>query len=310
MKTIAILGSTGYIGKSLAHEFAAYEDLYDVHLFSRSQDKVNSLLQEIGNKENIHGHTLEVFFTHSYDVIINCTGAGDSRALNADPSQVFEITEEMDNLILSYLEKNKLTKYINLSSGAVYGANANSAVTEETPSIISVNNMRTVSAYYTVAKANAEAKHRALSSYAIVDLRVFAFFSRFVDEQAGFLMSDVVHSLLSKKTFTTVNEDMVRDFITPQDLYALIARVIESEPMNDVFDVYSVAPVSKLELLPVLAQKYGLTVAFTEALEQHQLGITNKKEYYSKNMRAEKLGYVPIFSSLEGICHELDKMNL
>ena len=98
------------------------------------------------------------------------------------------MTEYYDNLILDNLNKYQSTIYINISSGAVYGTDfkkpANSSFTTE----IDVNNITTIE-HYRIAKLNSEVKHRSLSDFKIIDLRIFGFFSRFIELEKDFLLS-------------------------------------------------------------------------------------------------------------------------
>ena len=306
MKKIAILGATGYIGKSLVSEFLSSDNLFEIRLFSRSKNKLDEFIK--GNKvdsSRLYIDSLSDFSELTYDVVINCTGIGDTALQKESLSKIFTVTEEMDTLIINYLEKNPKTLYINLSSGAVFGKNFDKAITEETKSILNINNLQ-LSEYYSIAKINAEAKHRAMKNFNIVDLRIFAFFSRFVDIKAEFFMSEVIDCLIKKKPLLTNNTDMVRDYITPKDLFTLINLVIKQGQMNDFFDVYSKKNITKFKLLDFLKEKHGLKYEFRE-----QAGYKkdfSKNIYYSKNNKAEQIGYVPALTSLEGIDYEINKM--
>jgi nucleoside-diphosphate-sugar epimerase len=301
MKKIALLGATGYIGRSLAPEFFAEKNKYELFLFSRSKDKLKKMFPRVDDA-NVHACEMQDFLVHAYDVIINCTGIGDTQELKARPEQIFRVTEEMDAMIMGYLEKKPSTLYINLSSGAVYGDNFKKPTTMESVSVLHVNALP-VSEYYAIAKINAEAKHRARPNLNIVDVRVFAFFSRFVDTASNFLMSDIVQSLQGETVLETTDENIVRDYICPKDLHALLQLIIKKRKINDCFDVYSLKPVKKFALLALVQKKYGLKYIIKERAA-HSAGLP-KKAYYSNNRKAASLGYAPKFSSLSGIDAEL-----
>lgn len=304
MKKIAILGVTGYIGKSLFDEFLKEKGDYNFFLFSRSKSKVKTLFNKTEDFSNISIHSYDEFNFYDYDVVINSTGISDPDLLKKDVSSIFKVTEEMDNMIIGYLEKKQKTIYINLSSGAVYGDNFNKPINEKTKTILNINNIK-ISEYYSIAKINAEAKHRSMSNLNIVDLRVFAFFSRFVDVKAGFLMSEVVGCLKSKKVFQTNNINIVRDYISPGDLFSFIKLIIKKGKINDSFDVYSLKPISKFQLLSFLEKKYGLKYKISD-ISHKENKIISKNIYYSKNQKAKDLGYKPTHTSLECIENEID----
>lgn len=305
MKKIALLGVTGYIGKSLLYEFFDDKEKYHLSLFSRSKDKIKDLIKDKPDDQEIKTFSYNEFSSFDYDIVINCTGIGDPLILKKEPASIFKVTEEIDNMILDYLIKKPKTLYINLSSGAVYGDNFEQPITKSTKSILNINS---ISEYYSIAKINAEAKHRAMSNLNIVDLRVFAFFSHFVNENSGFLMSEIIDCIKNKKVFKTSEENIIRDFVTPRDLFALIKAIIKKQKINDFFDVYSLKPVSKFELLSFLEKEYGLKYSIKKT-SQKENNLT-KRIYYSKNTKAKSIGHVPEFSSLAGIQREIDRGDL
>jgi nucleoside-diphosphate-sugar epimerase len=280
MKKVAVLGARGYIGRSLVEVMQA-DDRYQIVPYSRS-----------GGISGIK--PIAEFNEHVYDVVINCTGIGDPMVLKSNPAAVFQVTEEMDALLLNYIKKNPATLCIHLSSGAVYNnIDANSVTPAD---------------FYSLAKIHSEAKHRAEAHLPIVDLRIFSFFSHLVDPNLSFFISDVIRCIQNKHVLETDPLDIMRDYITPKDLCLLINCVIQKENLNDFFDVYSIAPISKFELLRFFESKYDLKyVIKNDEGKNSPTGI--KAQYFSKNKKAESLGYLPQYSSLTGIESEMDKIH-
>lgn len=305
MKKIAILGVTGYIGKSLLSEFFKEKGKYELFLFSRSKDKVKELIKNKPKDYKITIGSFDKFNSLDVDVIINSIGINNPLVLGKEPAAIFKVTEDIDNMILDYLKRKPKTLYINLSSGAVYGDNFSNGINDKSKSILNINNL-SVSEYYSIAKINAEAKHRVMSNFNIVDIRVFAFFSQFVDVKSAFLMSEIINCLKNKKVLITSETDIVRDYISPEDLFSLIKLVIKKGKINDFFDVYSLKEVSKFKLLAFLKKKYKLEFSVKEIIKTDKR-IT-KNVYFSKNKKAEILGYKPKYTSLQGIEIEIDKM--
>lgn len=298
MKRVAILGATGYIGKSLAYQFVIESEPVKLFLFSRSQEKLIALKEQLKPNlvSELNFHVMEEFASFEYDVVINCTGVSDMSSLKSSPENIVKITQDVDDIIIAYLKDNKDTVYINMSSGAVYN------VFEDGKQELSVSD------YYTLAKINSEKNHRLLTDLAIVDIRIFSFFSSFVDTQAHFFMSEVVACLQDKKMFVTNDEDMVRDYLTPPDLLSLIKNIIDSPKKNDYFDAYTLEPVSKFTLLDFLHEQYGLSVSINE-LPENKKGLS-KNRYIPDNKKAEMIGYHPEHTSLQGIQKEIYKMQL
>ncbi len=160
-------------------------------------------------------------------------------------------------MALEYLKQHKKTKYIFLSSGAVYGGNYQEPVNKDTVAIIDINNLKSTD-WYAISKLHAEAKHRSLSELSIIDVRVFNYFSHTQDMNARFLITDIVRAIKNKKVFKTSEDNIIRDFITPPDFYRLLQAIINFKPINRAVDCYTKSPISKFDLLDGLGDKLGL----------------------------------------------------
>ena len=309
MKKIAILGANGYIGKSLAFEFVNRKGGEKIYLFVREKEKISEFVKQIMGTSDISVHVYDEFVSFQYDAIINCIGIGNPSVLKENQSEIFRVTETIDNMITEYLKNNPNVFYINLSSGAAYGNHLKSFVSKDTETIIKLNDL-TSSDYYSIAKINSEAKHRSLHQFNIVDIRVFAFFSRFFNLDSKFLISEIIQCVKDKKVFETSDDNIIRDYIGQEDLYNLINKIIEGGKVNNFYDVYSLGPVSKFELLDFFKEKYGLEYRIVEKNSADQSPTGYKKEYFSKNHKAEETGYKPQFSTLSWIESELKNLEI
>ena len=304
-KRVAILGATSHIAKGLIHSFCHEPDA-ELFLFARSTERVEAFLDSIGPARQLPIQVLPFseFPYRRYDAVINCVGIGSPGKLRRDPYAIFEITELFDELVLRYLKEEPRALYLSLSSGAVYGTDFSQPPGEESQARFNANALDPAE-YYGIAKLCSEARHRALKHLNIVDLRVFGFFSRFIDLGEGFLLSELVSCIKKGEEFVTGPEDIVRDFAHPDDLAALIRCVMNHEGINDVFDLYSAKPAGKFEIIEAFAKSGALKYRVTE--EYDALTATGaKSNYFSRNRRAETIGYHPRFSSLDCILRETD----
>ena len=254
---IAILGATSQIAQDLILSFSNHKD-YDLFLFGRN---IN-LLQKWINRENLNDKYSAqeyAFFNNSqsYDAIINFVGIGDPIKAQKMGSDIFKVTEQYDDMTLEYLKQHKETKYIFMSSGAVYGGSYQKPVNENTVATVDINNLKSTD-WYAISKLYAEAKHRSMPELSIVDVRVFNYFSHTQDINARFLITDILRAIKNKKVFKTSAENIVRDFITPPDFYNLVQAIIDYEPTNTALDCYTKSPVSKLDLLEELKSEFSL----------------------------------------------------
>jgi len=298
---VAILGCTGHIGKNLMYYFGR-EETFELFLFSRDKRRISNSIQHCEIRGSVSSRTYDEFSKLDYDVIINCIGISDPAKIESEEKIIMKLTEDFDQLILDYLKNNSDVKLINFSSGAVYGEEINSPINDTTPFSLNAHSQ------YAIAKIQSETRHRNLAEFNIIDLRLFSFFSKFMDLNTRFLISEIISSINQKKKFITNEFDFYRDYIHPKDLFSLLKKCIDKNTINDVFDLYSKKPIGKFELLDSLRDNFGL---------QYQVvpnsGFSSptgfKENYYSKSRKAKLLGYEPQYSSIETIVNEMKYFN-
>jgi len=301
---IAIMGATSHIARNLIIRFALQADNH-LTLFCRNEQAVQEFVRRYVPDGNIHiecGYrSLNDF---DFDAIINCVGAGAPGTPGFDIRNWFELTLEFDTLSLNYLEKrNPQTILISFSSGAVYGTGKNSPFTEESCFSIPVNNV-SVSDYYSIARIHSEARHRSRSNLRIADLRIFSFFSRFIRLDSGYFMSDVLKALVNNTVLVTRPQEMIRDYISPDDLFRAVNVCIAQEKINGAFDIQSAAPAGKFEILETFRSKFGLNEKFDKITDSPN---GDKSIYISSCDPLKKFGFAPRFTSLETVIAETEK---
>ena len=306
MIKVALLGSTGHVGKNLTYYFGK-EKNFELLLFSRNEKKLEKTISQFKLKNNFTIRKYDEFDNLTYDVVINCVGLSDPAKIETSKGEILETAKAFDTLTLEYLKKIPKTKLINFSSGIVYGGQFSSAV--KNTNLIDENfNDGEIKSEYVLAKVRSEIKHRMLKHLNIIDLRLFSFFSRFMDLSSKFLISEVISSIKQNKKLVTNEFDFYRDYIHPKDLFLLLKKCINNNPINDVFDLYSKKPIGKFDLLDSLRDNFGL---------QYQVvpnsGFSSptgfKENYYSKSRKAKLLGYEPQYSSIETIVNEMKYFN-
>lgn len=303
---IAILGATSQIAKDLIISLDEFTD-YELTLFSRDKQKLQVVIGALSSRYQLEGYD-NFGPENRYDVIINFIGIGSPVKAEKIGSSILEITLEYDLRVLDYLNTHKDTRYIFLSSGAVFGTDFQQPVNSQSRSVIPINNL-SFTDWYMVAKIYAEARHRALEHLNIVDVRVFNYFSHTQDMNSGFLITDIVSALKNNELLNTSADNIVRDFITPPDFFNLIQSIIQFKPTNLALDCYTKSPVSKFDLLSELKTRYGLKYEVMDS--KITLNATGQKDhYYSLNNIAHTIGYTPVHTSLEGINREISLLSL
>ena len=301
---IAIFGANSQIAKDLLLSFSKKKK-YEFSLFVRKVELLNKWINNKNLNESYQVQEYSEFSNHQkYDVIINFVGIGDPAKAQKMGNDIFKITEQYDDMALEYLKQHKKTKYIFLSSGAVYGGNYQEPIDKDTVATIDINNLKSTD-WYTLAKLYTEAKHRSLSDLSIVDVRVFNYFSHTQNMDARFLITDIVRAIKNKEVFKTSADNIVRDFITPPDFYCLIQAIIDYDSTNMALDCYTKSSVSKFNLLNELKSEFGLEYEVEDGINiVNATGI--KLNYYSLNKAAKSINYNPKNSSLDGIIQEIN----
>ena len=153
---IAILGATSQIAQDLILSFSKNQH-YDFSLFGRNIELLEKWINNKSLSDKYQVQEYSEFGNHQkYDVIINFVGIGDPTKAQIMGSDIFKVTEQYDDMALEYLKQHKKTKYIFLSSGAVYGGNYQEPVNKDTVATIDINNLDSTD-WYTIAKLYAEA---------------------------------------------------------------------------------------------------------------------------------------------------------
>ena len=301
-KRIAILGATSQIARDLIVSVAAAGGK-NLHLFARRPDDVRSWLATAGLSGCYSADNFSELGKHEFDAIINFVGAGNPAQLMSMGNSIFDTTLRFDEMALDYLKARPTCRYIFLSSGAAYGSSFEEPVTRDTPAIVKINDL-SPQEWYGVAKLHAECRHRSHPDLAIIDIRVFNYFSHTQDISARYLITDILRAIRDNTVLKTNADCIVRDFLHPSDFHKLVCALLSAPATNAAVDCYSRAPIDKPSLLKAMQEKFGLHYEITEA----QAGINatgEKPHYYSLNTRAADFGYQPALTSLEGVAREI-----
>lgn len=300
---VGVLGATS----RLAMDFArmAGEQGWPLVLYARRPEVVERHLIGVNLSGSVRN--LERFGDEPLSSVVNFIGIGDpARALTLGEG-IFAATEAVDARVLAWLEDRPEAAYVFLSSGAVHGGDFSRPVSAATPESGSAGPLGPTDAYGR-AKREAEARHRARPHLRIIDVRVFNYASRWMDEGARFLLADMVRACRTGEVCRIDRSPTVRDYIGPEDLFQLLARAISAPAgFNGAVDAYTRAPIEKQALAALMRDRYGLRFEVTDApAGVNATGI--KPHYYSLSRSAAALGYASAFSSAETVTRELDAL--
>ena len=300
-----ILGANSHIAKGLIYNFIS-EGNFELYLYTTNKEKTKKFLRTLNVKGNVFVKTYNFAFPTKADLIINCIGAGTAKSMQGHYEKWFFLLEKFDNLCLEYLRNNPKTLYVHFSSGAVYGTLKDAAV-QNTVNDFPVNDLRW-QRFYGLAKLYAEGKHRALNTSNIIDLRVFAYFSRYADINEDYFLANILTAIKNNTVLEITPDDMVRDFVSPEDLFKLILTCLKqckNRTLNLPIDIRSKKPISKKQMLKFFVKNYGLKYKVSKVLKMTNSG-GNKNNYFSKYKEAfEKIGFKPSQTSLQTLKTEV-----
>jgi nucleoside-diphosphate-sugar epimerase len=282
---IAILGATSHIARDFVARFAPRSGT-ELHLYGR----------------NAQSRPYSRFGQDEYAAVINFVGVGDPTRAKEMGADIFSVTREFDLLALEYLSRHPNTRYIFLSSGAVYGQNFADRVSETSVAHVPVNALQPQD-YYAAAKLYAEALHRSRPE-SIFDIRVFNYISRTVDLSARFLIADMINAVRGGTVFKTTSRPLMRDFLHPADFCQLVECCLAAPGGNMALDCYSQGPISKEELIALMVGEFGMKYEIAETANIFN-ATGEKPNYFSRNRRATGLGYAPAYSSRSAIREEV-----
>lgn len=300
---VAILGATSQIAKDLILSLGVDRET-NVFLFARRPGAVTSWLAEAQLSGRYPVADFSTFGKQEFDAIINFVGVGNPARAVAMGNAIFEVTLQYDEMVLDYLGDHSDCRYLFMSSGAAYGAAFHEPVNRDTRAVVAINDLPPQE-WYGVSKLHAECRHRSHPELAIIDIRVFNYFSRTQDLSARFLITDILRAIRDGTVLYTSPDNVVRDFLHPMDFHNLVLALLTAPATNVAVDCYSRAPIDKHTLLATMKTKYGLRYEIAEA--SPAVNATGAKaNYYSLNNRAADFGYKPTVTSIDGILLEAE----
>lgn len=301
IKRIALLGGTGFVAKGIIAAASKRKDI-ELTVSSRSPEKVVSFLKLYDYE--FEAIALDQIESREFDIIINGAGVCDPKVIKENPELLFKSHEDVDALVLRNLEKYPKTLFFNISSGAIYGEDFTNPAPREIPYLVP-DQLREITGspleMYAKTKIFFERKHRALSSYKIVDIRLFSLFHRHIDLDSHYFMSQLLKASSNKEVFVTSKQNLVKDYNHPEDLLELAIFLDNLGQVNKALDLTSAAAVKKMEILDFFVAKYHLEVEYKEMTFSG-----TKLNYYSLSDDLRQLGFSPSGTSLECIAREME----
>lgn len=306
---IAILGATSMLAADFVALSLEQQIPYELTLFARDPERTRDAIARRTASSIPVCLPLEAFSGGEWDTIINFVGVGDPARAVAMGADILRITRLWDDRVLEYLDTHPRCRYLFLSSGAAFGETGPDPIGTETKACFDINDLQP-RAFYGVSKFYSEVVHRARTDRSIIDIRIFNYISEFADLSHRFLINEIIAAVRDGRVLSVDPNDMWRDYLGAEDFAALIAVCIKAPiGYNAAIDAYSRSAISKMEMLQMFNDDFGLVFDVSGG------GINatgTKSNYFSANRRAETLGYRPQASSrdtLKKVTHRILSSN-
>ncbi|MCM0018640.1 MAG: NAD(P)-dependent oxidoreductase [Tagaea sp.] len=252
---IAILGASGQIGLDLMRALGAG---HRVTGYARDPERARASFARFAPSA-ARFLPFDEFDASEHDGAVNAVGAGDRASQIAQGAAYMEAAWAIDGRVRAWLERRPSRFCVSISSGAVYGLGRAWPIPADAKLEWPVN-APDPAALYALTKAALEARHRARPDLAFYDLRVFGFFSPFIRLDSSFFLAELAAAVVARRPFRTPRADMLRDYIDGGELAAAIELLAAARPAAGVFDIWSAAPATKLDLLAACERDFELTI--------------------------------------------------
>lgn len=270
MKNIIILGSSGFVGKSLNDYLN--KKYYKVTNISRSEKK----------------NFLNINKLKKSDYIIYCIK-------NKNIKKSLKLFNHFKLLLQDYSKK---TKILFFSSGAVYGPRHKIIKFNEKDDI-SLKNIDKYTGYkknYAKEKILLEKEFINLSKegFRISIARGFTFYGRYILNY-NFLVSHIIHSIKNKKELT-IDRNIFRSYMHDIDMCKWILKILKSSSVKcPIYNLGSDQTINLKNFCLYLSKKYNAKVKLVKK--------KNKMDYYipSTNLAKKKLNLKTTINFKDGI---------
>ncbi len=241
MKKIIIVGSSGFVGKSLNNFLRKKK--YKIINFSRS------------NKKRI----LKVKKLPKSDYIIYCIKTNDvKKSLN--------LFKHFKILLTNH---SKRIKILFFSSGAVYGPRFQMKKFKETDKISfeKVNNFSSYKKNYAIEKIYLEKEFVKLSKegFKVSIVRGFAFYGKYILKY-NYLISEIIKAIKTKKKLS-INSGIFRSYMHANDMCKWLIKIVKSSSID--CPIYNLGSDKKIDL-----QKF---IKFLNKKYKSKISIKNKE---------------------------------
>lgn len=302
---ILITGGTGFFGKALLDFIIANKLNSTNHFYfiSRNPDQFLHHHSHYKHKNinfiqhNILEENLKKKLDVDVDVIIHGAANSSKELIKNKFIDLNTHIQGTSNIINFALNEYSLTKFIFLSSGAVYGnVDKHEAINEEFPLCEDFNLLDE----YAIGKVISEKlinKYLTSSKIATVTLRLFSFIGSYLPLDKHFAVMNFINDALHEEVIkvNSIN-DVYRSFLDQQDMVSWIWTVLSECSISNTYNIGSDCEYSIYDLANLVKSQIS----------------PNKKIIFTNKFKSSRIFYTPNVSKIKNdfsLCETIKLQN-
>ena len=302
MKSLALIGGSGFLGKSIIDYIDKKKGtnlkIKKIYLYQRNNFSFKSINI---NLKFINKDFLNVKKFPEIDYVI--FGIKSNSLKN---SKLIYRHFKTKILLLK-----KRPKIILLSSGAVYGPTSKIKKISEKKTINTnlINNFTNYKKNYAKEKIFLEKNFLGLrkKNFNVSIVRGFTFVGKYLPQNSIYLIGNLIENIINKKNLIfNSNKRIIRSYMYVDDFVRCIIKIIQNKQTNgDVYNVGSDDPIDSNLLLNKLSKKYNLRIIKNKINK-------NKVDYYVPNIKKirKKLNFKLKKKSYEAIIKTINLLKI
>ena len=293
MKTLLILGGSGFVGKSILDAFLKLQlrrfKIDKLVILSRN---TNHLKREfkIKNNKKINFKNIDLFKVTKLPYCDYIIHAAEKTLASTTNKKIFLKYFNLTKKICDYYIKSKNIKFLYLSSGAVYGRiNKKQKVKENAP--LKYNNLTGIKKEYAKYKIKSENYlQKKFSKDRLIIARLFSFIGKHLTKNKNYAVGNFLKNIEKSRKIEIKSsnpDDIYRSYLDSEDLvkFLMCLMVKKNHTMNNIFNIGSDQPISIAELAKKISKISNIKIS------SNKKNISNVFDYYVPNINKIKENY-------------------
>lgn len=293
MKTLLILGGSGFVGKTILDSFINKKikkfKINKIIIISRNPENLKKEFM-ITNNKNIILKKIDLFHTNELPLADYIIHAAEKTANNIKDKKLFIKYYKLTQLVSDYYSMFKDIKFLYLSSGAVYGKMLYKKKSKESDKT-NYKNLKDLQKEYSKNKIKSE-KYllKKFNKDNIIIARLFTFIGKYMPRKGGYAIGNFLNSIEKKEKLTIKSQNKYktyRSYLFSEDLVNCLMKLLVNKNLskNPIYNVGSDKHISINDLTKKISKDYNLLVDDKEKF------MPNIFDYYVPNIEKLKKNY-------------------